>query len=121
MTYGTALAALAALGVLLGSAAAQPQVQDRTRLQTQEQIQDRDIYGYQLMTPEERAEYRSRMRAANSFEERERIRAEHYARMQERAQERGLTLPEQPRYGGPGTRDRGGARGPRAGGTRGGR
>lgn len=55
------------------------------------------VFGWELMTPEERAEHRARMRAAKTVEERERIRAENHARMQERAKERGVTLPERPR------------------------
>lgn len=72
-----------------------------------------DIYGSQLMTFQERNDYRARMRAAASAEERERIRAEHHDRMKERAQARGVTLPDEPPAGrGPGSA---------AGGTRGGR
>jgi hypothetical protein len=48
------------------------------------------------MTPQERNEYRQRMRNATSAQERERIRAEHHTQMQARAQERGVTLPEAP-------------------------
>lgn len=56
-------------------------------------------YGWQLMTERERLEYRERMRSARSAEERQRIQAEHHARMQERAREQGMTLPEEPRAG----------------------
>jgi len=55
-----------------------------------------NIYGYQLMTPEERAQYRQRIRNAKTEEERTRIRAEHHKEMQERARERGITLPSPP-------------------------
>lgn len=54
------------------------------------------IYGSQLMTAQERAEYQARMRAAKTAEERERIRAEHHEAMQARARERGVTLPDEP-------------------------
>ncbi len=54
------------------------------------------VYGRQLMTEQEQLEQRARMRAAKTEEEREQIRAEHHERMQERAQERGLSLPDQP-------------------------
>ena len=54
------------------------------------------IYGGQLMTEQERTEYRSRLRAAASDEERQQIRWEHHVRMQERAKERGVTLPDEP-------------------------
>ncbi|AHI66865.1 hypothetical protein [Burkholderia thailandensis] len=54
------------------------------------------IYGSQLMTPAERAEYRTRMRSAASDAEREKIRAEHHAEMQKRANARGIKLPDTP-------------------------
>ncbi len=54
------------------------------------------IYGSELMTAQERTEHRDRMRAAKTPEEREQIRAEHHERMQARAKERGVTLPDQP-------------------------
>lgn len=54
------------------------------------------IYGSQLMTPAERTEYRTRMLAAASDAEREKIRAEHHAEMQKRAKARGIKLPDMP-------------------------
>jgi len=54
------------------------------------------MYGYQLMTEQERVEHMARMRAATTAEEREQIRAEQHARMQERAREQGVTLPAEP-------------------------
>jgi len=64
---------------------------------------DQDIYGSQLMTVQERAEHRNKMRAAKTAEERERIRAEHHEQMKVRAKERGVTLPDVPPAGrGPG-------------------
>jgi len=50
--------------------------------------QEPPIYGSQLMTEQERAEYRARMRAATSEQERDQIRLEHHARMQQRAEEK---------------------------------
>jgi hypothetical protein len=61
------------------------------------QDRDRDIYGSQLMTQQERNEYRQRMQQAQTAQERERVRAEHHQRMLARAKERGVTLPDQPR------------------------
>ncbi len=89
--------------------------QDKTQDQTQSRqaTEDRRIYGYQLMTPAERDEYRDRMRAAQSAEERQKIRAEHHAEMQKRAEERGVTLPDMPA-------GRGGGMGPGGGMGRGG-
>jgi hypothetical protein len=54
------------------------------------------IYGSQLMTQQERTAYRSQMRQAKTAEERERLRLEHHRQMQARAQERGVTLPNEP-------------------------
>lgn len=54
------------------------------------------IYGSQLMTPQERAEHRAKMRAAKTAEEREQIRKEHHEQMKERAKARGVTLPDEP-------------------------
>ncbi|HDR9483052.1 TPA: hypothetical protein QDC20_000145 [Burkholderia aenigmatica] len=54
------------------------------------------IYGSQLMTPAERTEYRTRMLAAASDAEREKIRTEHHAEMQKRAKARGIKLPDGP-------------------------
>lgn len=48
------------------------------------------------MTEQERNQYRNQMRAAKTDEERAQIRAEHHERMQARAQERGVTLPDDP-------------------------
>ena len=54
------------------------------------------IYGSQLMTDEEREEFRGRMRAAATPEERERLRQEHHDQMRQRAAARGISLPEVP-------------------------
>ncbi len=63
------------------------------------------IYGSQLMTDSERTAFRARMWAAQSDEERNRIRAEHHEEMKKRAQARGMTLPDMPPAmpGGPGS------------------
>lgn len=102
--------------------------QDRTRQQDQGQtkskVQDQDrIYGSQLMTKQERNEFRNRMRSAKTAEEREQIRAEHHERMMVRAKERGVTLPDDPpaRGMGPGgAMSPGGGMGPGGGSERGG-
>ena len=130
MDYKLKLLAVSAVSVLLSAGSALAQDQDRDRLQTrdpdtvqapdqertQDQIRDRDIYGSQMMTPQEHEEYRERMRAATTAQEREQIRAEHHALMQERAKERGVALPPEPRIGA-GPRAPGG---PGAGGAAGG-
>lgn len=75
------------------------QTKDQDRDRTQNRIQDRTqdkVFGSQLMTKQERNEYRSKMRAAKTAQEREQIRAEHHERMQVRAKERDVTLPDDP-------------------------
>jgi hypothetical protein len=52
------------------------------------------IYGRELMTEQEIAAQRQRMREATTEQERERIRAEHHAAMQQRAREMGVGIPE---------------------------
>lgn len=54
------------------------------------------VYGSQLMTREERAEYRAKMRSMKTREEREAFRMEHHQKMQERAKAQGKTLPDMP-------------------------
>ena len=65
----------------------------QTQAQTQAQEQ---IYGSQLMTQQERAEHRIKMRNAKTSEAREQIRAQHHKEMQIRAKQRGVTLPDEP-------------------------
>lgn len=84
-------------------AAEQPQ----QKVQGQTKSQER-IFGSQLMTEKERAEYRERMRAAKTPEDREKLRKEHHERMVARAKERGVTIPDEPP-------SRGGGMGPGAG------
>jgi hypothetical protein len=77
------------------------------------------IFGSQLMTPQERSEYRTRMRGAKNLDEREQIRLDHHAAMKARAAERGVALPDAPppRAGGmgPGGMGQGGGMGSGAG------
>lgn len=87
-----------ALGIPAQAAA---QAQDRSRDQTEStqqlQTQERDrIYGSELMTPQERAEYQNRMRELKTEQEREAFRLEHHKQMQERAKAKGKTLPDTP-------------------------
>jgi hypothetical protein len=93
------IAALVALGT--GSVAAQTQQQ---------------MYGSQLMTPQERIEYRTQMRTLKTQEERNAFRLEHHKKMQERAKERGVTLPDVPPAGGAGMGPGMGGMGPGMGG-----
>lgn len=73
------------------------------------------IYGSQLMTPQERSEYRMRMRSAKTPEERQQIRLDHHEAMKARAAERGVTLPDAPPVRGGGMGPGGGGMGPGAG------
>lgn len=81
------------------------------RQQAQEQV-----YGSQLMTAQERAAYRTKMRAARTAQEREQIRLDHHKAMQERAKAQGLTLPDTPPGMGGGMGPGGGGMGPGTGG-----
>jgi len=102
-------AAVAAAGLLSGVAPAadqertQQQLTTRDQARSEYQLEDRDRYGWQLMTDQERAEHAARMRSAQTVEERDRYRAEHHDAMQERARAEGVTLPDmQPAGRGPG-------------------
>ncbi|MBD3754726.1 MAG: hypothetical protein IE937_03690 [Gammaproteobacteria bacterium] len=53
------------------------------------------IYGRQLMTQQELQEHQAKMRAAQTNEERERIRAEQHEMIQERAKQKGVAMPEE--------------------------
>lgn len=85
------------LGLALGMPArAEERAQPRqTPQQAQTQAGER-IYGYGLMTWEERAEYNKRMRALKTEEERNAFRLEHHKKMQARAKAQGKTLPATP-------------------------
>lgn len=73
---------------------------DPAQVQTQMQQQEQ-IYGSQLMSQQEMAEHRAKMRSLQTNEERETYRLEHHQMMQERAREQGVTLPdESPTAGG---------------------
>ncbi len=89
------------------------------------QAEDDVVYGRELMTEQERAEHRTRMRSLNTEQEREAYRLEHHKQMQERAHERGVTIPDEPqprgRGMGMGARDgsgRGAGQGGQGGGPR---
>jgi len=54
-------------------------------------------YGWSLMTPQERSSHRTRMQSMTTYEECAAYREQHHEQMAARAQERGVTLPPQPR------------------------
>jgi hypothetical protein len=91
--------------------------QDRTKDQARDQTRLRDdepIYGSQLMTEQERIEHRNKMRSLKTYEEREAYRLEEHKKMQARAKEKGVTLPDEvPARGG--MMGPGGGMGPRDG------
>ena len=99
------LVAVLSLSAGLALAADPEPAKEQAQPQKQEQI-----YGSQLMTPQERSEHRAKMRAAKTAEEQEQIRKEHHKLMQERAKERGVTLPDAPPAGGGGMMGPGGHR-----------
>ncbi len=87
MPYRAAVVVSFALVVALApgaTAAAEPGADNATEV----------VRGRDLMTGEERASQRRRMRQAESEAERLRIRAEHHAAMYRRAREQGLGIPE---------------------------
>ena len=63
---------------------------------------DKTVYGWQLMTEQERIEHRNKMQSLKTKEERERYRIEHHKLMQERAKEQGVTIPDKPQQRGNG-------------------
>ena len=74
---------------------------EQTQVQTKEPVQEQDkmIYGWQLMSTEERAQHRAKMQSLNTEQERQAYRAEHHKQMQARAKEQGVTIPDEPRSG----------------------
>lgn len=61
------------------------------KMQMQEQV-----YGSEMMTLEERAEYRAKIQAAKTGEAREQLRKEHHERMKARASARGVSPSDEP-------------------------
>lgn len=80
----------------------QDKLHDQDRLKDQDKLQDRDrlhdqdgqaIYAYDLMTPAERTAYMTKMRSMKTVQERNAYRKQHRIEMQQRARERGVTIP----------------------------
>jgi len=101
MKYGSVL--VLSLSMALGvsaQAADQAQSRDQTKTPQQTQTQGNErVYGYDLMTEQERTDYQDRMRAAKTDQERETLRSEHHKQMQARAKAQGKALPEVPPAG----------------------
>jgi hypothetical protein len=56
--------------------------------------------GWQLMTPEERIEHQNKMRSFKTYDECKAYQEQHHKMMEERAKQKGVTLPPMgPRYG----------------------
>jgi len=97
------LLTVSALAVVLSLHAGFALSADPTPVTNNAQTQAQDqIYGSQLMTQQERIEFRAKMQAAKTVEEQKQIRNEHHRAMQERAASRGIALPDQPAAGGRG-------------------
>jgi len=108
-TFIPTLAFLAILAVTSGMWSGAVQAQDQAQAQ---------IYGSQLMTDAERAEYHSKMRTLKTNKERDAFRLDHHENMKIRAAEKGVTLPSTPQGAGAG---QGGFMSSPSGGGRGGR
>ena len=77
--------------------------QDQDRLHDQDQLQDRDrlhdqdgqsIYGAELMTSAEVDAYMNQIRSLQTVQERNAFRNQHRIEMQQRARERGVSIPD---------------------------
>jgi hypothetical protein len=71
---------------------------DTLRSQDRDRLHDADFYGTELMTAQEREQYRERLQAAQTDQQWAQIRAQHEDQMQARAEQRGVDLPA-PIYG----------------------
>ena len=61
-----------------------------------------EVYGWNMMTEQERIQHRETMSNLKTNKERERYQTEHHNKMMERAKERGLSMPDMPMHQGPG-------------------
>ncbi len=98
------LALLLAVSSSIWAQDAAAPVKEKSQAQKREQI-----YGSQLMTQQERNAHRAKIRDAKTEQEREQIRLEHHKQMQERAKERGVSLPDEPPMRGQGAGKCGGS------------
>ncbi len=85
--------ALVAAGFATASSFAVGDEQTQKREQSPQQVEGL-YFGSQLLTEEEQAAYRARIRSAKTPQEMEAIRTEHYELMKARAREKGIALPE---------------------------
>jgi hypothetical protein len=89
---------LAAITGMMALASVSVSAVEPTQAQTARQTQEQ-VYGSQLMTKQERIEYRAKMRSLKTQDERDAFRLEHHTLMQERATAKGVTLPNTPAAG----------------------
>jgi hypothetical protein len=79
-----------------------PRDQDRdresTKLRDRDRVRDADIYGAELMSAQERDQYRQQLQNAKNDQEWARLRAQHEEQIRARATQRGVSLPP-PVYG----------------------
>ncbi len=93
---------IVALAALVGTVCSSPVLAgEQEQLQLRERQQ---VYGWQMMSEQERQTYRQEMQQLQTEREREAYRLEHHEMMRERARQMGVTLPETP-----GPRGQGGA------------
>jgi hypothetical protein len=93
----TGLAVTVALSVPAGLMAAEQQLVVPAPQDVKQQAKDQEqVYGSQLMTQKERMEHRAQLKAAKTIQEREQIRKAHHEKMQQRAKEKGVALPDMP-------------------------
>lgn len=69
-------------------------IQDRTHAPDEAKQTENNIYGYNLMSEEERNAYRERVQNAENRQEREQIEAKHRHEMQIRAENKGVKIDE---------------------------
>lgn len=100
-SHAVIVVAIAATGMLAGSARA---ADTNAATPAAGVLAPNQIYGAQLMTPEERSAFRAKMQSARTAEERRKLRSEHHQEMQARAKEKGIVLPEVPPMRGKGMR-----------------
>lgn len=74
-----------------------PPAQTQTKTQAPMRFGPGNTPGWSLMTPQERAEHRSKMMGFTNYEDCASYLAEHHAKMQERARKKGVALPANPR------------------------
>ena len=107
-TNSTFVLTICAVLTLPVGVTAEEQERKQEQEQQKEQIQARDqdpkmMYGWELMTVKEREEHRNIMRSLKTEEERTAYRLEHHKKMQQRAKELGVTIPDVPPERGSGT------------------